>query len=333
MQNLLRPRHLLPAIALAVCAALPGVAQAQIPTSITFFGDSFLDTGNGDILTQLLLGTDLTPSPPYAPGRITNGLNWADYLAARFGRAGDAAPSLLGGRNFAIGTATTGLTGAMGLPIGMLAQYGGQVGQPLDPTGLYVLFGGANDLLGAASATPAARALAIQTAVTNIGTIAQGLYLQGARNFLIPNLPDIGKAPVSLGTPGAGILSAATLQFNQLLAQGLPVLGGLLPGSNFMGLSLDILFNNILFDAAQGGPRYGLTNTAVPCLVVAVPCSSAVFADGLHPTSAAHKLIADAAYARVVFGQNVSVVPEPATVLLVGCGLLACAAAVRRKRA
>ncbi|MEO7362840.1 MAG: SGNH/GDSL hydrolase family protein, partial [Gemmatimonadaceae bacterium] len=306
---------------------------AQVPTSITIFGDSFLDTGNGDILAAMLLGTDLTPSPPYAIGRASNGPVWGEYLAAALGHPLDAAPSLLGGRNYAVGTATTGLTGSGGVQIGLLAQYGSQIGTPLDPTGLYVVFGGANDLLGISGLSAAARTAAIQGSISNIGTIVSGLYAQGARNFLIPNLPDIGLAPVALGTPASPILSASTLEFNAYLTQGLAGAGAILPGANFMGLNLYQLFQNIVRDVANGGSAYGFTNATVPCLFAPVSCNTAVFADPLHPTTRAHQLIADAAYERVVNGVDVAVVPEPATVVLTGLGLLFCGVAARRKRA
>lgn len=306
---------------------------AQVPTSVTFFGDSFTDTGNGDILAAQLAGTDFTPSPPYFPGRASNGLVWADYLAASFGHASNAAPSLLGGRNFAVGTATTGLTGQAGLPIGLLSQYGSQALTPLDPTGLYVVFGGANDLRGYTGLTPLQRSLAIQASVGNIATIVGGLYAQGARNFLIPNLPDLGQAPFALGTPDQATLTSSTIEFNQYLALGMANAGAFLPGANFMGLNLYQLYQNILIDTANGGSAYGFNNATIPCLFAPVPCNTSVFADPLHPTTAAHRLIANAAYNRVVNGVDVAVVPEPATVVLTGLGLLLCGVAARRKRA
>jgi phospholipase/lecithinase/hemolysin len=333
MQVSLFSRRLASVAALAVAALSGSRADAQAPTSLTFFGDSFTDTGNGDLIAAALGFGDLTPSPPYAIGRASNGMIWTDYLAAAFGRSADARPSLapapFRGNNYAVGTATTGTLGGGGLPIGMQVQLDSALTRPVDPNGLFVLFGGANDLRATAGLNPFLRGLAINAATDNIVGMTTELYASGARNFLIPLLPDLGKAPFA--GPDAAVLSQMTSDFNALLSLKLGAVAGGLTGSNFMTLNLDNLFTNILYDASTGGAKYGITNTTIPCFLPGAPsCSSSIFVDELHPTSTVHKLIAEAAFNRVAYGVDVAVVPEPGTVLLVGCGLMLCGVAARR---
>lgn len=334
MQRPLRKqRRLLSAITLAAGSlfAAPSANAQLIPTSLTFFGDSFTDTGNGDIISMQLLGIDLTPSPPYAIGRITNGLNYADYMMQRFGLGAVATPSLLGGKNYAVGTATTGALGGGGAPIGMLSQAGTFAGAA-DATGLYVLFGGANDLRGVAGLSIPQQDIAIQNALSNLGLIATGLYAKGARNFLLPSLPDLGLTPNGLASGNSASLSAATLRFNQARSTQLATWNFAFPNASFLGLRLDNLFTNILKDVSMGGSQYGFTNATAPCFVAPVSCNTSVFADDLHPTTNAHALIANAMYNRVANNVDVSVVPEPSSVVLMALGLLGCAVAVRRRQ-
>ena len=324
-------RRLLALATVAVAAASTPVAASAQFSSITFLGDSFTDTGNGDILSQLLLGRDLTPSPPYAPGVASDGPVYASYFAAALGRAGDAAQSALGGRNYAVGTARTGTTGTGGLSIGLLSQLA-QTPATADPNGLYVLFGGADDIADAAGlSTPAAQLAAIMTAADNVAFVANQLYARGARSFLIASVPNVGRTPQALLNPAAvPLLGGLTMQFNTLLGTRLAALDAL-AGSTVYNLRLDTLFDAILADAAAGGTAYGLTNATQPCLpppfgLGTVSCAVSVFADGQHPTTAAHRLIANAAVQ--------SVVPEPATVVLFASGLvlLSTVGVARRRR-
>jgi phospholipase/lecithinase/hemolysin len=330
------------AAASAVLLALaPAVASAQF-TSLTFFGDSFTDTGNGDLLSGAF-GLDFTPSPPYAAGRASNGPLWADYLAAALGLGGDANPSFapapFTGRNFAVGTARTGLFGGtfpppVGTPaIGMLAQFAAYPAAITDPTGLYAIFGGANDIADAAAlATEAERTAALAEAAANVAALVTGLHGLGARTFLVPFVPDVGRTPQALATPFAPLLSSLTDEFNGLLAGQLAALDAGLSGSTILGLHLDTLFDNILFDAQHGARRYGLTNTTVPCFAPGAPsCGVSVFVDEEHATTRAHELIAAAAVRRIALGADVQAVPEPATVVLVGGGLAVLALGARRR--
>jgi len=213
-------RRLVASAALLLVA--PVAAHAQPFSSLTFFGDSFTDTGNGDILAGLFGVPDPTPSPPYAPGRATNGPVWAEYFAAALGHPLDAAPSLAGGRNFAVGTARTGTTGALGLPIGMLSQLGAYAtsGQTPDPTGLYVLFGGSLDVFDAALlATQSQRDVALGTAAGNLAAIVSQLYAVGARSFLVPSLANVGLTPQGLASGESALLGGLTSEFNMLTSR------------------------------------------------------------------------------------------------------------------
>jgi phospholipase/lecithinase/hemolysin len=98
-------------------------------------------------------------------------------------------------------------------------------------------------------------------------------------------------------------------------------------GARVVGLRVDTIFEDLLSN--PGG--YGFTDTTRPCIPVpgyalAASCATAVFFDDLHPTTAAHRVVAQAALSAVV--------PEPATVALTAAGLgVLAAAGVRRRRA
>lgn len=327
-----------------LAVARPAAAQAQVPaspfTSLTVFGDSFSDTGNLFLLT----GGALPPSPPYAPGRVSNGPVWVDYFATRLGLPADANPALptrAASGSYAVAGARTAPT--PGWPPSTAEQLGAYVTRPggtADATGLYVVFAGSNDLLAASTLTSGAERLAAaEQAARNVAAQAGQLSLFGAQSILVPFLPNLGLTPQSLVVPGRpAILGEMTMVFNAALAGELETLRLGMPTTTIYGLHLDHLFTNVLHDVRDGGERYGFTNATSPCLPPFAPsgapsCDVSVFSDALHPTTNAHALIAAAAYDRVIHGIDVSVVPEPATVVLVGGGLLLLGIGAVRRRA
>ncbi len=317
------------ASAFALVAAVPSQASAQF-SSLWFFGDSFTDTGNATGLA-LAGGLGNPTAPPYAAGRFSNGPVWSELFAGKLRLSGAAAPAWFGsGGNYAVGGATTGALGSFASLTGMLAQgarYAKDSSGVADQSGLYVLWGGANEVSSAvALIDPLERLGAMRTAVSNIALLANGLYAGGARNFLFPLLPDVGATPLFGTNPAdAAIASSLTDTFNQLLGASIQQLS-FVPGVNAYGLSLNNLLTNIQRDADTGGRRYGITDTTTPCFLLLAfnpqACSSALFVDQLHATTVVQQLIADAAYDRVVNGRDVAVVPEPSTVLLVAGGLM-----------
>ena len=323
----------------------PAVARAQGPfSSLTFFGDSYVDTGNAFLLT----GGAEAASPPYFQGRFSNGLVFTDYLAQQLGRPADAAPvvgpNFVTGNypasgNYAIGGARTNNLQGTSLQLGAyLGRPGTTPATLTDPTGLYTLFVGGNDLRDIGDITdPAARQAAAIAAAQRVVAQAGLLAGAGARNVLLFTLASPGVMPEALGVPGlSASRDQATVAFNSALALGIATLQPTLPGTTFLNFRLDNLYANILADARAGGGLYGLTNFTTACFAPGAPsCDVSVFSDAIHPTTRTHQIIGSAIYTYVTTGRNVAVIPEPATLALVAGGLatLGAAAAARRRAA
>jgi phospholipase/lecithinase/hemolysin len=326
---------------LSFCAAafVPLVLSAQTFSSLTFFGDSYSDTGN---LTQLTGGA--FPPPPYAPGRYSNGLVWVDRFAAMLGRPTDATPSFVSraaSGNYAVAGAQTqdrpgGSPGSATQVASYLTRPGATPSTRTDATGLYTLFIGGNDLNAAASLTDAAaRTAAAQAAAQRVLSQAGTLAVSGARNIMVFTLPSLGFTPGGFSVPGRPtILDQLSLDFNTALAAGLTTLQGANPLARFLNFRLDNLVTNILIDSRSGGALYGFTNLTTPCFLPGAPsCDTSLWVDDIHPTTRAHAIIADAAFRYVTTGQNVGVVPEPASVVLMLSGLIGLGGIAVRRRA
>ena len=195
--------RLLAYVLIAVLA--PALALAAPITSLVVVGDSLSDQGNGFILTG---GT--FPPPPYDQ-RASNGPVAVEYLASALGVP--LTPSGAGGTNYAVLGAATGAVGIPSLPplttensaallygqaalegTSLLTQTGVilGLGPVADPNALFFVWGGANDLF----INPSAATLG--DAVNNLAAIISMLYGSGARQFLVPNLPDLSLTPYGL---------------------------------------------------------------------------------------------------------------------------------------
>ncbi|WP_170985286.1 SGNH/GDSL hydrolase family protein [Roseomonas sp. AR75] len=338
-------------VMLGLIAAAPLVARPAEAgyAGVYAFGDSLTDRGN------LFLATaGAAPVAPYAAGQFTNGNTWTDRLSQRLG-LGSSAPSLAGGNVYAYGLAqTTTATPPPPLPpsFGTFINLPGQVASFLVATGgaapsnaLYAVWAGSNDMLqtlldASVIADPVARAIfvnnAIATSVSSLLGQLQALEDAGARNFLVLNLPDLGKTPRLNGDPlssaaGTGIAAA----FNTALASGLAAFDAQ-QGVRVLEVDTFDLINR----AVANPGAFGLTNATDACLVggpvnytVTNPanlvCSpgqqaTSLFFDDLHPSAAAHLLIADTAMAAI---------PAPGAVGLLLVGMAGLMVARRRPAA
>jgi phospholipase/lecithinase/hemolysin len=321
-------RPLFSALALAAALSATPALAASVSgpyTSLWVFGDSLSDSGNVYALTDAATpGTagDGYPPSPYWQGRFSNGKTYAEDLAAKLGFT--ATPSLLGGKNFAYGGATASSAAATGpVPVpGLEAQVTSFVNLPgtADSQGLYVLWAGANDMRANPSAT------GITAAMKGLSGAIQDLYTEGARNFLVMNLPDLGLTPEATiqGATFAAAATAGSAVFNSYFAANIAGLGAALTGSSFHSLDTFALLNKV---AANPG-SYGLNNVGDSCINLGAACtvdSPYLFWDGIHPTAVGHSIIANAAY-------GVLAVPEPETYAMFLAGLGILGAVARRRR-
>lgn len=302
--------------------------------AITIFGDSLSDTGNLYVATG---GAQPPAGQPYFNGRFSDGPLWVETLAAGLGNAADAAPALLGGRNYAFAGARTGTGGS---PPGVLAQVAGlwaPTNPVADPNELFVVTGGFNDLRDARSAFSTlsaadnfGRQLAAEAAISNLFSALSVLASRGVQNVLVSNIGDLGLTPEAVGLGLAAASSDVSNRFNALLPTLLS--GGASLGLNMYFLDANSVFSQIRNDALNnGGALYGITNVLTPCAgfvgSIGAACSVSAFSDALHPSARVHQLLGQAALAAVTRAQ----VHEPATLGLLGIGLVALGFARRRK--
>jgi phospholipase/lecithinase/hemolysin len=313
-------------IALLALGMLMGVsapcAHAGTIDGLYVFGDSLSDAGNVFALTGL-------PPAPYFNGQFSNGPVWAVDLANDLGLPA-LKPSVLGGTDYAYGSGETGgaafdtanpLTDLLG-PTGQLAQY--QATHPTaDPNALYVIWFGSNDLSDIPAGSTAPQIAAdIGTIAGNIDTAIGTLAGLGAKNFLVVTVPDLGKTPgaIALGPVDQAGASALSAAFDSTLVFGAGPVPALSTIAAVDDLNLQVLDTYSLLDGIAATPAaYGFSDVSDPCFTGMSVCANPngyLFWDTEHPTAAAHALIADAALAQV------APTPEPASITLVGAGLI-----------
>ncbi len=300
----------------AVALALSAPAAAQFSNNF-FFGDSLTD--GGSFKPALPPGTGLFTTNP--------GPVWPLPFATFFGLT--EAPANQGGNNYAEGGArVTSLPGVPDSPpTGTATPVTTQITHflakgPADPNAIYTVWAGANDIftqLGLAQAglitSAQAQANTAQAAVELVAQIAR-LKAAGARYIVVFNVPDIGKTPygVSTGAAGAAQISAVVGLFNSTLMAGLDATGIQTIRVNSLAL---------LNEAVANPAAYGFTNAsatacgATPSLVC-TPASlvapnaaqTYVFADGVHPTTATHAVIAQAVESMITAPQQIAALGE-----------------------
>ncbi len=273
-------------------------------STLYVFGDSLSDAGNDFALSHGVIPV----SPPYSDGRFTNGPVWVQDLATGMGLPAPT-PSLSGGNDFAYGGAYTGtVPGHSANPSDLnyqLTQFRAEDPHPLAGA-LYTVWIGSNDVISFLGPGHDDYA-SVNAAVGNEMNFISGLVGDGARNILVANVPDIGRTPdaIASGSAYQAQASGVSAFYDALLQADLAAYGLSHPG-----VDLHVLNTYALLDAAVANPSaFGFTNVTSPlwsgnftdpksgslATTSAQGQAGYLFFDGLHPSAAAHHLIAQAA--------------------------------------
>lgn len=267
-------------------------------SELIVFGDSLSDIGNVDTAT---LG--IQPGSHYFAGRFSNGPAYSELLANALG-VGPLIPSIEGGGNFAHGAAQTSGTGFFtGLVVDDVDD---QVDDflargPIDPDALLVVLAGANDFFFGQTNT--------SVPVNNLVEDIQRLIAAQATNLLVMNIPLLGTTPrFNSNAAEAAFMNSLSIDFNTQLATALDNLELAHPHVDFFRLDVAELIS----DGIANPAAYGLTNVTDPAApglesgqvfydrsrIVSNP-DHYLFWDDIHPTAAAHAVLAEHALAAV----------------------------------
>jgi outer membrane lipase/esterase len=303
---------------LSLCLAASSFALTHF-SKVVVFGDSLSDTGRLYQLTDHAFPL----KGAYWQGRMSNGPVWVEQLAHAF---------RLDGRlhNYAVTGALTGptafeptgnvwsdtFTGLEGTSlVGQFSSYLARTGGQVDPDALYVVEGGANDLITPlflllmSNPTPEAFNLAVYEMtvpiVQNTATIVGTLRQLGARYIAVVNIADFGLTPriLAYGPQASFIVSSVVAAVNGAVdAQ----IGGIEAASAFpiARVSAYAVIRSVVTDPAgfgfsEVGANYMSLDPSSWSVSFATEhkkdAMSWFFWDDLHPTTAGHAVFAEAA--------------------------------------
>lgn len=328
---------LTPLAAACVLAIASQAAAAPSPYStMVVFGDSLSDSGQFPD----------AGGPAGATTRFTNRIG-PTYLDGSGEVFGPTAPMLLGsklgiassdlnpstslvagtqdGNNWAVGGYRTDqIYDSITAPGGSVVSASGStrsrdgylVGRRADPNALYYITGGGNDFLQGKILDAASAGAAAGRLVDSV----QALNHAGARYIMVWLLPDLGLTPATNGTVLQPFGTQLSGIFNEQLSARLAA-----TGANVIPLNIPLMFKEVLSDPGAFGLATG-TNLVGTCFSgnscpenplygrhSATPDpTKLIFNDGVHPTIAGQRLIADYAYSVLSAPWEVSLLPEMA---------------------
>ncbi|WP_419814821.1 SGNH/GDSL hydrolase family protein [Glacieibacterium sp.] len=307
-------------MALLLTATAAAAAPGGRPDALYVFGDSLVDAGNAYIGSG---HQTAQPQYGYFDGRFTNGPDYTDLISKRL-TGSYTVPSLLGGKNFAVGGARAAGNAVLqgftvpGLP-GQLGVYQ-SLGRPVDPNALYVINFGNNDVNAIQSGDTYGLSVADYSAlyVHNIVGAVQALNAAGATRILVAGVPNPQEPE--------GVALQAQLDL------GLDAVSPFLTASLYR-FDFFSFFDKILADPTSIGLPAD-TDFVHPCIPAQLAggfppdCSHFFSFDGTHPTAPVQVALAE----RIGDLIGIGAVPEPGVWLQLIAGFGLTGTVLRRRR-
>ncbi|MFO1402258.1 MAG: autotransporter domain-containing protein [Steroidobacteraceae bacterium] len=305
----------LSALAAATLGAtlLAGPAAATDFSAAWFFGDSLSDTGN--------IGR-FTTARPGSPGTV-----WTEALAAKLGL--EAVPVAGGGTDWAFGGARVGADlGPIKSLMTQVTSYLALSGGKADPNALYSVWAGANNINDATVIPPAQIPGYLYLTTAQEVAMITALHDAGARYIIVPTLPDMGLTPAAAfaGPAAAAGLTTLVSNYNTMLYGQLRNAGiGVIAPDTFNLIheveanphAYGIFVTTAGWACSSANPPAGqVIGGAAACALAPInppgDASLFMFADGIHPSSVTHRILADYVYSVVVAPGAMSMLTETA---------------------
>jgi len=300
--------------------AVAGWCEAASFSEAIVFGDSLSDSGNyfaqfGGMAMQPY-ETENIPSEPYAIGghHFSNGATWVEKLTKKLqipksGLPSERSPGQF--RNYAVGRsrARAAFLDDVFNEVNLTTQIDNFLTDENDEApgeSLYIIWIGSNDVADALFAPNPTEIMG--AALQNTFAQIQRLYVHGARNFLILNMPDFALTPRVLDFVSVfpddiqnvllQNIGMASVGYNQALEGNLALMQSVLPGMDIINLDVFSIMNDIVTSPES----YGLEVVDETCITPDTQgqayCSNwgrYLFWDAQHPTKEGHSIIAEQA--------------------------------------
>ena len=277
---------------------------AQPVSKLILFGDSLSDNGNSYEYSH----HNHPPEPDYYHGRFSNGPIWIDYVIDEI--FSDKIHQQL--VNYAFGGATVlqSFNHAVSLTQEVDSYLLTHPNKPKAKT-WFIIWMGANDYMQ----DPLNSRLFVNKVLAEMQRNIERLCEHGAEHIIIMGLPDLGYAPFAKNFDFQTQLSKLVAMHNHALKKLIVNLQARFAATDFHYLDVNRVFNLMMTQSK----RYGFTYNDEPCLEPRLDnysiktankagnswlaqilskhiqnknCNEYLFLDQIHPTTLAHKIIA-----------------------------------------